>query len=77
MDFVHKTEFGINKVEAYEILIKEIIHGHRTLFSYWDFVESSWKYTDKVEKLSKRKKLNVYKPGTYGHSDKLVDWINH
>lgn len=38
-----------NRSEAYEKLILDITNGHKTLFTRWDEIESSWHFIDKIK----------------------------
>lgn len=68
MDFCHVCLFELNTPEAYEYLISEIFAGDQTLFTRWDFVEESWKFTDHLLALAgkKRESLPLYAAGGFG-----------
>ena len=66
MDFCHHCLFNLNTPEAYEAVFQAIINGDQTIFTSWDSVESSWKYTDHILDIAKNKDLSYYGPGSTG-----------
>ena len=76
MEFCHPSQFHINSPKAYEILLHEIILGDQTLFTRWDGVETSWKYTESILEITGRKKKEFpnYRAGSFGpeEADKLI-----
>ncbi|HSW38733.1 MAG TPA: glucose-6-phosphate dehydrogenase, partial [Acidobacteriota bacterium] len=52
MDFCHACSFGPNTPEAYEHLLLQIMKGDPTLFTRWDWLESSWRYIDALRAVS-------------------------
>ncbi len=76
MEFCHPCQFPMNSPEAYETLLHEIILGDQTLFTSWDGVEASWKYTDSILEIigKRRKDFPNYRAGSFGpeEADKLI-----
>ena len=66
MDFCHTCLWALATPEAYETLIHEILRGNQTLFTRWEGVEESWKYTDKILKSMRKRTFPNYKPGSWG-----------
>ncbi len=77
MQFCHPSQFLINSPKAYETLLNEIVLGDQTLFTRWDGVEASWKYTESVLEIigKKKKEFPNYKAGSFGpeKADKLIE----
>lgn len=48
MEHCHHCVYGLDTVEAYEILLHEFLAGDQTLFTRWDFVEASWRWVDAI-----------------------------
>lgn len=51
------------KVEAYEKLLFDAIYQHKTLFTSWDEIESSWTFADALKQV--KRKLIYYKNEDY------------
>jgi glucose-6-phosphate 1-dehydrogenase len=67
MDYCHMCSFGANSPEAYEVVLHDIVNGDHSLFSRWDFVQESWRFTDRLLRLSRDgKKPRPYAAGTDG-----------
>ncbi|MBL6991279.1 MAG: glucose-6-phosphate dehydrogenase [Bacteriovoracaceae bacterium] len=83
MDFCHHCLFNINTPDAYEAVFGAIISGDQTIFTSWDSIESSWKYTDYILELIKNRSPSFYDPGSRGpqEADQLLEatgrkWLN-
>jgi len=66
----------MESMEAYELLLNDVILGDQTLFTRWDGVEASWKFIDPiVEMLKKRESIPGYVAGSLGpdEADKLLE----
>ncbi len=76
MEFCHPSQFYVNSPKAYETLLREIISGDQTLFTRWDGIEASWKYTDSILEITGKKKKGFpnYRAGSFGpqEADKLI-----
>ena len=76
MEFCHPSQFYVNSPQAYETLLHEIILGDQTLFTRWDGIEASWKYTDSILQITgkKKKEFPNYEAGSLGpeEADKLI-----
>lgn len=48
MDFCHHCHFGPNTPEAYESILYNVMEGDHSLFPRRDWIEASWKYTDRL-----------------------------
>jgi glucose-6-phosphate 1-dehydrogenase len=68
MDTSHVSPIQGNTPEAYERLIYDILRGDSTLFSWWDEVEASWMFADKIIEYREQKRHSFpnYKAGTLG-----------
>lgn len=68
MEHCHRSPYGLNTPEAYEILLQEILAGDQTLFPRWDFVEMSWRHIDALLPLCEpqRDAFPNYAAGTTG-----------
>jgi len=61
MNFSREKHFGPNSIEAYEKLLNDCLKGDKTLFTRFDELQESWRVTDELRKISKSKKLYIYK----------------
>ncbi|MAG16300.1 glucose-6-phosphate dehydrogenase [Candidatus Woesearchaeota archaeon] len=81
MDFKHKTTFGFNAPEAYEVLLAAVMEGDKSLFTGWAETEESWKIIDPVLKCIKKNRKNMlsYRAGSFGpnEADKLLKEEGH
>ena len=68
MDFRHRSAFGMNSPEAYEVLLSAVMEGDKSLFTEWPEVEESWKIVDPILEFIKKTKKNFpnYGAGTSG-----------
>lgn len=64
LNFGDKTVFGPTSMEAYEILLKEIMAGNRSLSVRFDEIEYQWKLTEALYALNDT--LAFYKKGSSG-----------
>jgi glucose-6-phosphate 1-dehydrogenase len=56
LDYCHNCNALENSPEAYEKLLLDLINGHRTLFTRWDEIETTWNIVQRINKTQK----NVY-----------------
>lgn len=64
MEFCHSCIFGMQKTEAYEIIIEQVVKGEQEVSVRFDEIEAAWKVIDSIEDM----KLPVYpyKVGSHG-----------
>ena len=48
LDYCHSCQSLENTPEAYEKLLLDLLNNHRTLFTRWDEIESTWTIIDKL-----------------------------
>ena len=69
------------KIDAYEALLLDVIHGERSLFLRYDEVEWAWRVVDPVLKAwgAERDFIHTYPAGTWGpqESARLFDHEDH
>lgn len=77
ISFCYPCLFAFNTMEAYELALLEALKGDHTLFTRWDFVETSWEITQQILTFlpDQVKEFPDYKAGTDGpdRSDKLIN----
>lgn len=54
LDYCHNCQALENTPEAYEKLLLDLINNHRTLFTRWDEIETTWEIVDKIIKSNKK-----------------------
>lgn len=62
-EFCNDCEFGPNSVDAYSVLLREVIEGDKYLFAKNDTVLESWKVVEKIERLREKIKFVKYSKG--------------
>ena len=50
LDYCHNCNALENTPEAYEKLLLDLLNGHRTLFTRWDEIETTWKIVERINK---------------------------
>ena len=53
LDYCHSCQAVGNTPEAYEKLLLDLIQNHRTLFTRWDEIETTWNIVEKISKTTK------------------------
>ena len=53
LDYCHNCNALENTPEAYEKLLLDLINGHRTLFTRWDEIDTTWKIVERINKTLK------------------------
>lgn len=64
MDFSHEKYFGPQTMQAYEVLLLEVMAGEQSISVRFDEIEYSWKVVDAIDALNMP--LYSYKPGSSG-----------
>ncbi len=69
LDYCHSCQSLENTPEAYEKLLLDLLNNHRTLFTRWDEIESTWTIIDKLSK-------SLKKPMIYKNYNEIKELIN-
>lgn len=76
MNYSQRNQYQGNVPEAYEQLILEAFHGNSSLFTRWDELEHSWRFTQSIEGTCPRQKdaFPNYLAGSRGPeaADKMI-----
>ncbi|MBU1221734.1 glucose-6-phosphate dehydrogenase [Myxococcota bacterium] len=76
ISFCYPCLFAFNTMEAYELALLEALNGDHTLFTRWDFVETSWEITQQILSFLPEQIMEFpdYKAGTDGpaRAEKLI-----
>ncbi len=68
MDFSQSKLEGFNSPEAYERLLYDVMRGEATLFTHWNEVEYSWRFSDQIAQYWQQVKdaVLIYPGGSFG-----------
>jgi len=64
LGFTYDEVFGMDRMEAYERLLSDVIEGHAALFAREDSVEQTWRIVEPV--LRSPPPVHIYEPGSWG-----------
>ncbi len=60
-----------NTPQAYEKLLIDVFNGDKTLFTSWDEIRATWKFTDKIIETMKNEPRYTYTPGSKGPKEAI------
>ncbi len=69
-DFCHDCFFGPNSVDAYAILLEEIIKGNKMYFARFDEVKEAWRIVEEIDRKRDSIKNIIY--DDFSNPDKLL-----